>query len=240
MSTKSNIVSLQEYVFNGLLSCDLFAAYNVVMAREFLAQSQVEFDALWLTPRTAGGPSGIGIYVEMPSLDIDKPNSLQRNLTLGIVVIEERNINMGTAGTGTSAEELAEAVLDFAFGWLLGFSSALTPASGTVRPARDVVEGGGLIVYRASLSLRREHQSTARCDMPLISAVGDGTWTLANGTNTPDAAIYYTLNGYLPGKSVASAVLYSAPVALTTGQTITWAAWRSDRLPSHVQTRTIQ
>jgi hypothetical protein len=244
----SDILILQEYLFNGLLSCALFDRFNVVLEREFLMQNEVEFNAIWQAPRAGQSVSGIGLYVEMPKLELPKPNSLQRNLVASIGVIEERNINMTEeVGTQVSAEELAELALDFMFGWVLGFSSALTPESGGVAPAPDLALGDteGLVKYRARVSLRREHRATARCDTPTLTDNGDGTYGLVNGSNTPDAEIFYTVGDAaagendFPGRANKNAVKYAAPVALSAGQKITWAAWRVDRLPSHVSTRSI-
>lgn len=243
----SDILALQEFLFNGLLSCDLFAGVNVVQERKFLAQNELEFNSIWQAPRVDGGPVGVGLYVEMPKLEIPKPNSLQRHLLASIGVIEERNMNM-TAGTGTgmSAEELAELALDFMFGWLLGLSSGLTPEAGAVRPAPDLVQGEGLVVYRAAVSMRQEHRATARCEVPTLTQMVDGKWQMANGSGTADAEIYYTLDGTFPGKSnlmveagAPGAVLYTEPIALQAGDEILFCAWRGDRLPSHIIGRVI-
>lgn len=236
----SDILRVQEFLFNGLLSCDLFSQFNVVLEREFLAQNDLEFNSIWQAPRKHHGPVGIGLYVEMPKLEIPKPNSLQRNLVVSVGVIEERNMNMTAgAGTGVSAEELAELALDLMFGWMLGLSSALTPEVGAVRPAPDLIKGEGLVVYRASVSLRREHRPRTRCDVPTIVEGPVGTFALVNGANTPDAAIYYTLDGQFPGVSSATAKLYSGPLQLAVGTKILYAAWRAGFLPSHITGRQV-
>jgi hypothetical protein len=240
MSKKSDILRAQEYLFYGMKSCALFDKFNVVLEREFLAQSEVEFDAIWMSPRSPDGPVGAGYLIEMPKLQIPKPNSLQRNLVLSIVAIEERNTNM-TAGAGTqlSSEEMAEDALDFAFGWMMGLSSALTPEVGAILPAPDVASGPGLVCNRATISMRKEHHAIARCDQPVISDAGAGHYSLANGANTPDADIYFTLDESLPGSAGLTAVKYAGPVALASGQQINYAAWRADRLPSHIGVRKI-
>ena len=236
----SDILRLQEFLFNGLLSCPLFDRFNVVLEREFLAQNEMEFNSIWQAPRKANGPVGIGLYVEMPKLEIPKPNSLQRNLVASIGVIEERNMNM-TAGAGScvSSEELAELALDFMFGWMLGLSSALTPEVGAVRPAPDLIKGEGLVVYRASVSLRREHRPHARCDMPGIVEAPAGTFTLVNGATTPGAAIYYTTDGSFPGVSNAQAMLYAEPIQVAPGTKLLFAAWQARFLPSHINAQLI-
>ncbi len=250
----SDILQVQEFIFGGMKSCALFDKFNVVLERDFMAQSQVEISSLWLTPRNPapaegdpGGPSqsGIGILVEMPRLELSKPNSLQRNLIASVVLMEERNLNMGPMGTKVSAEELAELSLDFMFGWVMGLSSALVPEVGAIKPAPDVIQGDGLIVYRAAVSLRREHRATDRCDTPALVEGSPGSFTFTNGVLTPDADIYYTVaqdaaSLSLPGKDNPDAVRFNgSPVALSSGQCINWAAWRGDRLPSHIIARQV-
>jgi hypothetical protein len=235
----SDILQLQEYLFKGLLSCGLFDRFNIVLERQFLAQSELAVETLWLTARQPDGPVGAGLYVEMPRLQVPKPNSLQRNLLASIVAIENRNINLLSTGTGTSCEELAELALDFMFGWVLGFSSGLTPDAGAITPATDLLQGDGLVVLRASVSMRREHRPWMRCDIPWISQAPDGTYTLGNGANSPDADIYYSLDRSLPGRANLKAKLYQGPLDLQVGQIITFAAWRPNLLPSHISVKII-
>ena len=64
-------------------------------------------------------------------------------------------------------------------------------------------------------------------------------YSLANGATTPDADIYFTLDGSLPGSAGPAAAKYAGPVALASGQIINYAAWRADRLPSHIGSRKI-
>jgi hypothetical protein len=234
----SDIVQLQDYLYLGLRSCALFDAFNVVQEKEYLASSVIKAESLWITPRTAGGKVGAGLLVKMPALTVPKPNSLQRNLLASIVAIENRNINLMKNGTGVACEDLAELALDFMFGWVMGFSSALSPEAGGVAPAPDELNGPGLVCYKAQLSLRREHRAVARCDVPVLS-MADGLWQMANGARTPDAAIYYTLDGTMPGAENKAAVLYAGPLGLAAGQVITFAAWREDLLPSHVSSQVI-
>jgi hypothetical protein len=233
----SDILQLEDYLFKGLLSCHLFNNYNVVLERQFLAQAELDVSTLWLTPRTDFGPVGAALYVEMPKLQVPKPNSLQRNLVASICAIENRNINLLDTGTGTSCEDLAELALDFMFGWVLGFTSGLTPDSAAITPASDLLQGDGLVVLRASISLRREHQSVARCAMPSIDEPTVGYYGLYCATS--GAAIYYTLDRSFPGPANSAAVVYTAPMVLTDGQVITFAAWKDALLPSHVAVKIV-
>jgi len=252
----TDILQVQEVLFAGAKSCALFDAFNMTQERQFLMESEIEFSAIWQSPRLilsdASDPSsalmadpngkvGAGYYFEMPRLEIKHPNGLQRNLIVSVASIEERNLNFAPGGTMTSTEEMAELMLDFMFGWCMGLSSALTPETGAVLPAYDLVGGkdSGLMSYRATVSLRRERRFRARCDVPVLAEPNAGTFTLTNGSNTPDADIYYMTAGdvgdlRLPGKSNSDAVKYSGPVSLDSGTVVNWAAWRADKLPSHI------
>jgi hypothetical protein len=78
-----------------------------------------------------------------------------------------------------------------------------------------------------------------RCDIPWISQAPDGTYTLGNGANSPDADIYYSLDRSLPGRANLKAKLYQGPLDLQVGQIITFAAWRPNLLPSHISVKII-
>ena len=237
----STTLQLQDYLFKGMLSCEFFDMFNIVLERQFLMQSELEWSAIWQTQRVGsdGKPTdaarvGAGYYIEIPKLEVPKPNSRQRYLTASVVSIEERNLNLTPqVGTLMSAEDMAELALDFMFGWVLNISSALVPETATILPARDL-QREGLVVYRTSVTLRVEKAPMARCDQPAISKDGNGHWVITNGTNTPDAAIYYTVDNSFPGKANASAVLFAAPLTLPVGTILNAMAWRADRLPSHL------
>lgn len=232
----SDIREIQEALYHGLRSCALFDRFNVVLERELLANSEMEVNAIWQTPRDGQTETGIGLLVEMPRLEIPRPNSLQRQLVVGVGVIEERNLNMAAGvGTGVSAEELAELVLDFMHGWMPMGSSALVPESAGIEPARDLVDADGVISLRTKLTLRRERWPMERCGIPAIG-VADGVVTLT----ASDAAdvVYYTMNGGLPGKSNPLACLYMGPFTPAPGQ-LNYCAWNAAKLPSHVVGRTI-
>lgn len=234
----SDILGVQEALKFGLLSCALFDAVNVVMERELLLSSELEYGSIWQSPRAANGPVGVGLFVEMPRLELPKPNSLQRHLVASVGVIEERNLNMvPMAGTCRPAEEWAEEVLDFMFGWVLGISSGLVPEVGAVKPAPDLVEeaGGGLVAYRAAVSLRRERRPRERCGMPVLTVDG-GMWSLSGEAGTE---LYFTVDGSLPAKANPAAVRYEQPVMVEAGQVVWFAAWDGERLPSHVGVRVL-
>lgn len=242
----SEILQVQNFLFYGFMSCARFDPFNIVLEREFLAQSVIEFDGIWLKPRrlnldgSPATPIGNGFYIEMPRLEVPHPNSLQCNIIASVVSIEERNINMTPiVGTQVSSEEGAKMALDFMRGWLMGLSSGLTPEVGAIKPAPDVIQGDGLIANRAAVSFRMQDAPKARCATPTLTEGPTGTFTLANGAATPDADLYYTVAGdrddlSMPGRANPDATKYEGPFQLAAGQCVNCAAWRDDLFPSHV------
>ena len=229
----SDILQVQEFLYQGMLSCDLFAGFNVVDEKKFLLDKEIQFNAIWQAPRAGRTESGAGFYIEMPSLEISNPNSLQRNLLCSIVAIEERNINQSTAGTRVSAEDMAELALDFMFNWYLGMASGFKPEKAAVKDGSDVFGGRveGLLAYRASVSLRYEHRAIDRAAKVTLTEAPAYTFALA--TTTSDADIYFTLDGSFPGKSNPAAIKYTTAFTGVAGQRINAMAWRGDLLPSH-------
>lgn len=236
-------LQLQDYIFQGMLSCDQFNMFNIVEERQFLMQSEVLFTAIWQTQRTdaSGKPTpqakvGAGIYIEMPVVDVPKPNSRQHYLKTSVLVLEERNMNLTPGvGTGMSSEDIAELVLGFLFGWTLSLSSALVPENAAITPALDIMNKEvGLMAYRVTVTLRVERPPQQRCDQPAIQQDADKNWIILNGANSPDATIYYTLDNSFPGRANPRAQIYAGPLTPAPGTTILACAWRQDLLPSHI------
>jgi hypothetical protein len=249
---QTDILRSQYAIYHGLLSCDLFDGINVVLERDFLSQGVVDYAAIWQTPRN--GFCGAGLLVEVPTLELPKPNSLQRNLIFSVVALEERNINLTSStvvssggddvtvqGTGKTAEEWGELVLDFLYGWLLGNTSGLTPDTKALERAKDFVDIMGM---RASVSLRQEHHAIARVSQPTITS-SSLTVTLASAT--PGAEIRYTTDGFsfpgpgndgsLPGTQAA--VQYTGPFTVTSGVVVQACAFLDGSMPSHVSAASI-
>lgn len=233
-------LQLQDFLYQGMLSCDFFDVFNITQERRFLLDKDLKWNAVWQAPRTDanGNPTskvGAGYYVEMPKLTVPKPNSRQRFLTCSVVSIEERNMNT-TEGIGTMvpAEDMAELVLDFMFGWVLKLSSALIPESSSIVPAHDIeVDEVGLVAYRTEMTVRVERAPIQRCSTVAISSSGDGLWVLQNGAASPQATIFYTLDGSFPGRSNPVAQPYQQPFPAA-GVVILAAAWQPNLLPSHL------
>jgi hypothetical protein len=235
---------MQEALYYGMLSCDLFAPLNLVLEKKFRADKAVQMDSIWLSRRDGQSASGAGLLVEMPRLIVDRPNSQVNHVIGSVVVFEERNLNM-TPGTGTlkSAEQWAQLAVEFMRGWIIGQAGGLVVESNAIAPASDwmrdpAIGGGGIIALRGSVSQRAARPNYTRCGQPLLSIDNPLTVTLTNPPATLDAEIYYTTDGSVPravpDDSGAVAQRYTRPFNVAVGTLVQWIALKSCLLPSHI------
>jgi hypothetical protein len=230
-----DIVAIQQAIFHGLRSCNLFDSFNVVLGRELLAQSEIEMDAIWQTPRN--GAQGLGLIVQIPSLIFPGPNSLQRRRLFSVGIYEQRDMNFTPGiGTMTCAEDVGDLVIDFLWNWRLWRASGLIPDTNALVPDTRFP---GVVGMLAKVALRQERAQPARAATPVIDA-GDPNnvaITVADGSK-----IYYTTDGFsFPGKDNTGvltgeqgATLYAAPFAAQSGQIIMAVAYLDGELPSQL------
>jgi len=232
----NDVVAIQQSLFHGLRSCQLFDSFNIVLAREFLVQSEMDMSAIWLTPRN--DKQGLGIIVQMPTLRFPKPNGLQRVREFSIGIYEERNINFNPdLGTMMTAEDVGDLVVDFLWNWKLSRSSGLVLDDAALVPD-DRFKSIGILGQAAKASLKQERRPLSRPATPVITSVG-GNVTL---TVTDGSQIYYTTDGFsFPGPSnegkldsEQAAQLYSGPFPAVSGAVIMAMAWNDGLLPSQL------
>lgn len=180
-----------------------------------------------------GGLVGAGILVEMPEMTVNSPDVSGPPGTwdINVVSFEERNVNLTDGvGTGITAEQYAQIVLDilqlqwvYQFGTLKAKSTAISPAHDWMglRP--------GIMAWRTQLT-----STTGRVQSPRSVVVQP---TLAGSTLTlvcadGGATIYYTSDQSMPCPANVQenplpgqgATVYSAPLTVTSGQTILFAS----------------
>ncbi len=239
----NDIISIQQAIFRGLQSCSLFSAFNIVLAREFLASAEVNLSAIWLTPGPTG-KQGIGLLVQIPTVRWPNPNGLQRQRVFSVCVYEERNINFTAAngefggGTFQICEDVADQLLDFLWNWRLWRASGLIPETAAVAPDHSYP---GIVGMKVSAYLRQEREQPARAATPVITVDANNNVTI---TVTDGSAIYYTMDGFsypspktdgsLSGETAAT--LYGAPFSVAPGTTIMAAAFANGILPSQTST----
>ena len=235
--TRDQLEWMQEAIYHGLLSCDLFAGLNIVLEKKFRADSSVEVDAIWQTPRA--GKSGAGLIVEMPKLNVEQPNSQVNRILGSVVVFEERNLNFTpSVGTGLTAEQWAQLAVEFMRGWIIGQSGGLVVEPNAIVPADDWISpDSGIIALRGSVSQRATRPNYARAAQPVFALAGLEV-TLTNGAATPDADIYFTTDGSFPGNpdmvKDSTATKYTGPFTVEAGALVQFMAVATGCLPSHV------
>lgn len=239
-----DFVQLQEDVTWALLSADSLDRVNIVQERKLRLEQQpneppqgvLQMAAFWLLPRN--GHSGCGVAVEMPSIFTPHPNlpGPEFQLVITCAVVEEPNLNFTpNQGTGQSAEEVAQLVLEILHGLHLEGLGDLFAKGVAIETAKDFQN---LLAYRVRLTMLNLRPQTARVPNPIITELA-GLITLANATAYLPAAIYYTLDGTFPGRGNPAAQLYSAPFYASVGQVIRWAAFQPGLLSSYVSQATL-
>lgn len=236
----NDVVSIQQALFHGLRSCNLFDPVNIVLGREFYVNSEIKMDSLWMTQREGpNGRTGLGIIIQMPTLRFPKPNGLQRQREFSIGIYEERNINFTPdLGTMTTCEDWGDLVVDFLWNWRLWRSSGLILDDAALVPDTRF-KSIGIAGQVAKALLRQERKQPARPTPPVIDITDPNNVTL---TADVGAQIYYTTDGAsFPGPSnegkiegEEAALLYTAPFAAASGTIIMAVAYQDGLLPSQL------
>lgn len=184
------------------------------------------------------GKYGVAIFIELP--DEKQPDETPGPLTLAEpqwTIIERKEVNYLTTGTGKSGSAVADRILqlferqcvgpvnsDLALGTFTKLT-VINPVE-TESPSLTVVKGE-VKVIRGPLD---------RCVQPTISASG---LTVTLATSTSGASIYYTTNGRFPASGVSGAALYSVPVVVSNGAIVKAAAHKSGLAASPINFKQI-
>ena len=250
MNTRTNLESLQEEWAQGLLSEPALARINIVQYRKLRLRSETDWTTVYTTPRQ--GRVGCGVVVEMPTFEVLHPGvpGPVGNLVLSCVAVEEPNLNLEpTAGTGLSAETVAQFILESSHQWEIGGLGVMSALKEAIRglwrtedqrgmvgqsSLRDVVWEAqryhGLVAYRVKLQMQAAGVPLPRVATPAAQSSEAG---VALSCATEDADIYYTLDGSFPGPGNSQAVNYQGPVAAG-GATVRYAAYKEGAVRSHV------
>jgi hypothetical protein len=189
---------------------------------------ELDYRTVLTTPRN--GKVGAAAIVLMPSGTADNTNVTGPIMrwSIGVVAMEQDDLNMGAIGTGLTAEDVGLLVLDTmhldcdqSHGTLFASNAAMGPESEYTFP--------GCIAYRVTLTLSAgKNTQTPRCALPQV-AVANGLATITCATAGAD--IRYTLDGSFPTSNVAgdaankSSVGHTAPFAVASGQVLRVAAY---------------
>ena len=189
-----NTYQVQKDLTQLLLSSPLLTYVTVKSELKMWLQSDVDRTTLFTTKRN--GKVGAGIMVEMPVADNPHANvpGPVWDWTFPIFLIEQRDINMGAGGTGTSSEQLIPIIsglihhyADNALGTFASSSKALEPVTGFE----------GCVAYRLNFKINAAKNDAPSRVAPIVITVAGGNCTLSS--TTASASIYYTLNSDFPG-----------------------------------------
>lgn len=185
--------------------------------------------------------SKIGVCVVVMPLVItddfrDGDTRHPRRVTATYLVMENPLFNHGTNGTGKPALSVCSRIGHVLKHYILGgLASGLVPAEGSyIKPAENPLAP---IAYEVSFDCYENvDQIIYKCDMPQFSYDGV-TGILTLSTATPDATIYYTLDGGYPHPSNPNGftvLTYSGPITITGEALVRAGAFKEGFIPSNI------
>lgn len=197
---------------------------------------QTEIDSALAGIESKAGKLGAAILVPMPDADVPEPEIPGPRLDVipTVRVLEVPAINMSSAGTGKSAEDLALKILNLIHHFFLQDLGTTVIADANALEALEEDHGriGYDCLFRVPLGLARP----TKVALPQIT----GTAAAVTITSaTASAAIYYTTDGTYPWSGNDTAVLYAAPFAVTSGQTVRATATKTAYTASDLASATI-
>ena len=219
---------------------------NIITREQLLAdQSRLPDETLaaevlgYITPRN--GKQGICVIVEKPRFEVPNPSAPgpQGEIVIESLVLEDQLTNMDPAeGTGLAADYVAQVILEIAHGWNLNFQSDFVADRNAMAEAK---EWQPLRAYKVQHRMVLSRAQTTRITTPTLiqDSPSAGMITLTNDPATPDAVIYYTLDGDSPAPDnvrddgQCGSHLYTAPIVAPVGTTVfRWAAFKAGYLNS--------
>jgi hypothetical protein len=175
----------------------------------------------------------------MPFIDVEKPElpGPYTAIVATVRVIENPLVNMSSAGTEKSAEDIGSEVLSELHHWVPWGSGNIQRALFAERRALEPVEelvAEGKIAYDATLRTRREIAPEPRANMPAI-VLSAGTITISS---VATSQTYYTLEGSYPWSG--NGLLYSVPfTAPASGSQVRAVTYKTGLQASNVASLTI-
>lgn len=236
MSDTKFLRAFQDHTEMKLNSESLLQYVAIVSQRK-----QVKLDVAKRTaPHVAGrnGKVGAGILIGLPVIDPadnDVPGA-QMVVKLPIDILVKDDLANLSNGAAISAEEVLVIVWQLLHQFL---NKYLGSGNWTVAGADPIEDRKGAYGYTLVLEVRFGSDQPDKVATPTFSLAG-GNVTLS--PQNPGDAIYYTLDGSFPANSAGinpATHLYAVPFAVTSGQTVLWAAWRANTIGSDVWAETI-
>jgi hypothetical protein len=211
----SLLETLQADLHARLAADPFFSDVDVVLARPRakvgFVEIQTRVDSALAGLRKTNGKSGAALAVLMPDAAITDPDAPgpRMEITFTVRVQELPIINMGTGGTGKSAEELAMRVMQLGHQFNAGQGATLYGKDINPLPATEGTTTLGLDV---TFSLKSGAAAYAKAAAPLITSTAPTTTGVITFTVPEDAICYYTVDGSYP---TADSIEYEDPFTPT-------------------------
>ncbi len=200
---------------------DYFQTINIKTERVYLLQSEIDRELLWATVKN--GKSGAGVMVEMPTIDIPRPNipGPEMIVTGAFLVLEERTQNEDiNTGTGKHAEDIAFQILAAIHRRQIQGMANFFAEGPAIVPFRELEQ---IVGYRVFVQALLSQPQPVQVAMPTIT---ENALTVTLACATDGASIYYTLDGTYPSRQNKS-TLYDAPFVVASGATVRFAAYKA-------------
>jgi len=233
-----DVIDLLPYEIEAILESDsYFTDITVVVAERGNVALEIERKQAVLAAK--GGKRGVSVVI--PQLEARDPNLGGSygplELQPAVQVYEIVELNNGPTGTGKSARTIARRIRDVLKGHCLrGLTKAFRCDEQFLTPLN--LKEANLIGYQCNfVCLEDDGEAIAKVQpLPTFSPSSGVTPQTVTITAPVGSSVYYTLDGSPPWSGNAAAVLYTSPVALTSGPKILRArAFLSGSFPSDTQ-----
>lgn len=221
MSDTTFIRRFQDHTLAKLLSAQALQYVGIDSQRNQVKLKPEQRVAPHLSLRN--GRTGGGILIGLPLMDptdIDVPGAqMDVKLPIDILVADDLSLVLSN-GANITAEEILVIV------WQLLHLHLNRGLGGVfyVDGADPIEDKKGAYGYRLLLRVRFAEDQPQRVDAP-TAVVAGGNCTLSCAIG--GATIYYTTDFSFPGPGNAAASVYSAPFAVTSGQIVLQAAYKT-------------
>jgi len=227
----SDPLELDQEDFAARLQADpYFTDIAVLIQRKGVTDSDIDVALSVLNERT--GKIGACVVLLMPALAPESPNvpgPLYRIITT-VQVIEQPLFNLGTTGTGKSAEQISRRVRVLLHHFCNGFGAFYV-----CEGMEPIPVDTGKISYGVKFSRSAGDGPEPRVATPTLSAPATTAPTnVTIACATAGATIWYTTDGSYPSSANAAAIQYAAPISITVATTVRAAAEKLGLLQSNV------
>lgn len=219
-----------QEMFAGRIAADpYFSDITVLQQRKGVTDDDIRQALGTLDEKS--GKCGACVVVLMPSLKPKNGNAPSPTYSIQLVVqvLDYPTANLGESGTGKSCEQIAQRVRQLCHLLTTGEKSAWVFAGSD---PMQVEEGSNS--YGVAFTRESGDPHLAKVANVQVAESGTGPISLALSCATAGAVIRYTLDGTYPAESNAAAVLYTAPVEISTPTTLLAVAEADYHLASNL------